>query len=131
MAFKKPVECNCYVVYGAFCNIGDISNAMKIHNYKGDKKDFVESFGLQIIPVGDNNTSQEYIVGKSLDYQHNFLALKIKKENNDIYLEHMNKNKVNYEIETKEQLIINTALYKCGIMKIPRIYLAHNYIVNR
>jgi hypothetical protein len=76
--FFKPVECNASIFYGIFVSAGEVSTAMKRFHHKGDMYSFIYGNGLEYVRVGDDDRANEFIIGKKIDFYHNFLAVKLK-----------------------------------------------------
>ena len=129
--FFKPVECNASIFYGIFVSIGEIQSAMKRFKFKGDIYSFIYSNGIEYVSVGDNKLSQEFLIGKKIDFYHNFLAVKLKFGEDGMYLQHLDGQIPNIKMSDFEEVELKKKLFQMGFMNNLDYYMVHNYKSNR
>lgn len=129
--FFKPVECNEFIFYGIFVSIGEVSTAMKRFHYKGDMYSFIYSHGLEYMRVGDDERANEFVIGKKLDFYHNFLAVKLKFDENGMYMQHLDGKKIEVKLSEKEEVDLKKQIFELGFFSNLQYYMIHSYKANR
>lgn len=130
--YLKPVQCDAYIYFGVYTQIGEISNILFMNNRSRDElDDMIHENGLSILKIGDNARAQEYVVGKQLDYYPNFIATQLTFDSEgQMSLKHLNNKVPKIKMEKSEETAINSKLLKIGFFSNAKYYFIHSYKSN-
>jgi len=128
--FLKPVECDEYIFYGLYANVGEVTRVLgrAQMEFEDLQKALIER-DLTLLKIGDNARARECIIGKQIDVYQNFIATEIMFDKNDNIqcLRHLNGKIPNIKLSKEEETQINRYLLQLGFFANARYYLVHSY----
>ena len=66
-----------------------------------------------------------------LDFYHNFLAVKLKFDENGMYMQHLDGKKIEVKLSEKEEVDLKKQIFELGFFSNLQYYMIHSYKANR